>query len=50
MQQEVTKRKKPDIKTYQNAQICYEKETCEKTASEDFQKTFWKSSRRLLQI
>ena len=28
---------KSDIKAYQNAQICYERETCEKTPSEDFQ-------------
>ena len=26
-----------DIKTYQNAKICYERETCEKTPSENFQ-------------
>ena len=28
---------KSDIKTYQNTQICYERDTCEKTPSEDFQ-------------
>ena len=28
---------KSDIRTYQNAHICYERETCEKTPSEDFQ-------------
>ena len=30
-------KKKSDIKTYQNTQIRYERETCEKTPLEDFQ-------------
>ena len=41
-------KKKSDIKTYQNAQIYYEKETWEKTPSEDFVEVVSKSSRSLI--
>ena len=44
MQHEVTKWGKIRHKTYQNTQICYERETWENTSLEDFLEVVWKTS------